>query len=143
MPNRHSKLNTHVIRLRRPWSKQTGTTAETIRIDVPEPDVDLVADTATYQRRFNRPGSLEPTDIVSIEVQSWQGELIAICINDQTLNLPSATENQTSKLDVTNWLKDHNQIEIQIRPSGNQPPRLSGAVNLLIESIAITESPDA
>ncbi|QDT08763.1 hypothetical protein [Planctomycetes bacterium K23_9] len=135
MKHRPDPSASHVIRLRRPWKKQLASSSDSVRIDVPEPTIEQVnqsdsCEAATYERRFNRPRSLQVSDIVRVDVQAWQGQLISVRINDTELvcSDPPAT------WDVTSHLNDHNLIQIKIEPASHLPPQLIGPVNLVIVS---------
>ncbi|MGB7343140.1 MAG: hypothetical protein WBD20_02910 [Pirellulaceae bacterium] len=132
MPQPNNTPHEHTIRLRRPWEKRTknsdGELSEPIRIDVPEPNSELVCQATVYQRRFNRPSSLDSRSHVRLDIASWQGQLTSLTINDQLVAVTTAP----AQIRVTSMLQDHNSIAIILAPAGGAPPQLTGPVNLVI-----------
>ncbi|NNE00659.1 MAG: hypothetical protein HKN47_25365 [Pirellulaceae bacterium] len=125
----------HVIRLRRPWTRCVAGGSESTKIDVPEIDAAqsvISRSTATtpsadviYQRRFNRPSGLDADSQVQLRIETWQGNLVSVHLNDVPLDL-------ANNIDITSQVRDHNLLSIQLAPRDDQLPRLTGPVNLAI-----------
>ena len=107
--------------------------ASTVRVvDVPETesDVELPADvSATYQRNFNRPSGLGGGTRVFLRIESWQGQLISLSVNDHPLEIATPP----LMCEITEWLEPHNQIRLELRGVENEGARLSGEVALSID----------
>ena len=82
----------HQIRLRRPWQKRLSGQTESFRIDVPEAESDSqspAGTSATYQRSFNQPSGLDDSARVYLRIESWQGDLASLTVNEQPLEVTS------------------------------------------------------
>ncbi|TWU26337.1 hypothetical protein Pla52o_01900 [Novipirellula galeiformis] len=125
----------HTIRLRYPWSKQLHDgESDARRVNVPERDEDLSSaeqrHSTTYTRHFNRPTGIESGDRVALRITNWQGQLTSIRLNgkEQPTGPPPLEIELTEQWDL------HNQIELQLDPSGGVPVRLDGEVTLEIRT---------
>jgi hypothetical protein len=127
----------HTIRLRYPWEKtlrivdsssQRVTETAAVKVSVPEPMEDLSDHKAVYQRRFNRPTSLTPNCVVRLEIESWEGQLESLSINQS----PIPTGPSPISVEITEFLRVQNVISIGLSPQSNRLPQVTGSVNLVI-----------
>ena len=144
----------HAIRLRRPWSKRvvSGDVADAgdgKRVDVPDEVADVGSARVEYERRFNRPTGIDGATRVWLELSGWSGRLREVRLNDERLDPgPSHDdilnderpefERSPLRVDASEKVAAHNRLVVTLERSGDQPPRLSGEVRLLIG-----ETPDS
>ncbi len=124
----------HAIRLRRPWSKRVvdgdaPDASDGGRVDVPDDMADVGAGCVEYERRFNRPTGIDVETRVWLDVGGWSGRLCEVRLNDEPLELGRPP----FRVDVTDKIAAHNRLFVSLERSGNEPPRLSGEIRLLIE----------
>ncbi|MCC9599646.1 hypothetical protein LOC67_03660 [Stieleria sp. JC731] len=137
----------HVIRLRRPWLRQTNDDAQPVRCDVPDTSDFHSPQTQTvlYERRFNCPTGLGDHSRVQLTVTAMAGTSGQISLNDNIIwTSPEAGLNQLSdpiQLQIKNHLAPTNRLMIEITNNDSRPhpevaPILNGEVYLELDESA-------
>lgn len=123
----------HVIRLRKPWEKESGSGGVLQRVDVPDLEEQAVTDFTSvtrYRRRFNSPTRLRNAR-VRLRVSGWQGQLVSLRVNQSPI--PVSEDVRHVDAEVTQLLRPHNEVEIALSGSGSVAACLNGEVSLAIE----------
>lgn len=138
----------HVIRLRGPWEliavtqqdsadagsqPQKPATYSHSRVEVPGDWACALGTafrgTARYTRRFNTPTGLEGQERVWLCCEGVH-EIADIRLNDRRLGQIGSGSHQ-AEYDITDWLRPHNQLVIEVSSTGALPGAL-GEVRLEI-----------
>ncbi|WP_146521417.1 hypothetical protein [Stieleria varia] len=126
----------HTIRLRGPWKKIPLGENQPIRVTIPETAA-ASGSGATYQRSFNCPTGIDQSR-VQVDIESWDGSMIGILLNEISLTLPSQPISCPLSFDVTDHLQPHNTLVIELQPKEKE----HGCVGLTGEvSLKIAPSP--
>ncbi|TWU59487.1 hypothetical protein Poly51_22750 [Rubripirellula tenax] len=128
----------HVIRLRRPWRK-LGPDGIELRVDVPEhpyeslsPSSAPLGQATLYERSFNSPSGIDADTKVLLRIESWEGRLTTVTVNDQII--ATNVERPGIDIDVLPVLRPNNRLIITLESANESEPRLSGGVSLLISA---------
>jgi hypothetical protein len=120
----------HIIRLRSPWKSACEADVCFQRCDVP--DLNEHLGRVVYQRSFNRPTGLANHQRVWLMVHRWDGRLESLRVNGRAFSVRAGEE--SCRVDITDQLQLHNQIELTLTANAEVSPRLIGPVELGIDS---------
>lgn len=126
----------HVIRLRHPWHKVAADGLH-LQVDVPEPEsdstplIDPYGHPTRYERSFNSPTGLDVGSKVFLQIESWEGTLASVHLNDTMA--AEHVSHAPAEINITALLESNNRLVISLRPPIDGEARLSGAVTIAIE----------
>ncbi|MEM8667652.1 MAG: hypothetical protein AAGG48_09070 [Planctomycetota bacterium] len=121
----------HSMRLRSPWQVDRGDGVFQ-RCELPD-SKQSEGPTIAYRRSFNCPTGLESTDKVWLIIHGWEGRIESLSVNGQLLDMEE--HESPTRLEISTWLLRSNRIELILAATGEVGSRLTGPVELAIESL--------